>query len=319
MINILTTEFAFSIFRIATPILLATLAAVIGEKGGVSNIGLEGIMMLSALFGSLVAYWTKSWFAGILVAMLFGLGESLLMGVFAFRLKTNIILTGTAVNMIGSGGTLFLVKVITNATEGSALSSTTGLIVKSMQIPTWNIPIIQNIPILGDIISGHCILTYIAFLLVFLTWVLLYRTPLGMNIRSVGENPDAAVSVGVSAQKIRFITIGIGGILAGLAGAYMSMYYAMGWSQDMVSGRGFIALAAQAMGGGEPLGSMFAALIFGFAQAFGIKVSAMGVDSNLVAPIPYIVTIISLVIFAVMQRRNEKKRHSAEALKEAVK
>ena len=319
MIDIFTTEFAFSIFRIATPILLATLAAVIGEKGGVSNIGLEGIMMLSALFGSLVAYWTKSWFAGILVAMLFGLGESLLMGVFAFRLKTNIILTGTAVNMIGSGGTLFLVKVITNATEGSALSSTTGLIVKSMQIPTWNIPIIQNIPILGDIISGHCILTYIAFLLVFLTWVLLYRTPLGMNIRSVGENPDAAVSVGVSAQKIRFITIGIGGILAGLAGAYMSMYYAMGWSQDMVSGRGFIALAAQAMGGGEPLGSMFAALIFGFAQAFGIKVSAMGVDSNLVAPIPYIVTIISLVIFAVMQRRNEKKRHSAEALKEAVK
>ena len=251
--------------------------------------------------------------------MLFGLGESLLMGVFAFRLKTNIILTGTAINMIGSGGTLFLVKVITNATEGSALSSTTGLIVKSMQIPTWNIPLIQSIPVIGKIISGHCILTYIAFLLVFLTWVLLYRTPLGMNIRSVGENPDAASSVGVSAQKIRFITIGIGGILAGLAGAYMSMYYAMGWSQDMVSGRGFIALAAQAMGGGEPLGSMFAALIFGFAQAFGIKVSAMGVDSNLVAPIPYIVTILSLVVFAIMQRRNEKKRHSAEALKEAVK
>ena len=319
MINIFTTEFAFSIFRIATPILLATLAAVIGEKGGVSNIGLEGIMMMSALFGSLVAYWTKSWFAGVLVAMLFGLGESLLMGVFAFRLKTNIILTGTAINMIGSGGTLFLVKVITNATEGSALSSTTGLIVKSMQIPTWNIPLIQSIPVIGNIISGHCILTYIAFLLVFLTWVLLYRTPLGMNIRSVGENPDAASSVGVSAQKIRFITIGIGGILAGLAGAYMSMYYAMGWSQDMVSGRGFIALAAQAMGGGEPLGSMFAALIFGFAQAFGIKVSAMGVDSNLVAPIPYIVTILSLVVFAIMQRRNEKKRHSAEALKEAVK
>ena len=143
----------------------------------------------------------------------------------------------------------------------------------------------------------------------WLTAVLLYKTPLGLNIRSVGENPNAASSVGVSVNKIRYITIGIGGILAGLGGAYMSMYYAMGWSLDMVAGRGFIALAAQSMGGGEPLGSMFAALIFGFAQALGIKVSSTGVDSNLVAPIPYIVTILALIVFALLQRRNEKKRH----------
>ena len=316
MVTIFTTEFFYSIFRIATPILQATLAAVIGEKGGVSNIGLDGIMMISALFGSLTAYWTKSWFMGLLIAMVVGLGISLLMGVFAFKLKTNIILTGTAVNMIGSGGTLFLVKVITNATEGKSMASTTGLITKALQIPSWDIPVIKDIPVIGGVLSGHCILTYIAFVLVWLTWVLLYRTPLGLNIRSVGENPNAAASVGVSVDKIRYITIGIGGVLAGIAGAFMSMYYSMGWSQDMVAGRGFIALAAQAMGAGEPLGSMFAALIFGFAQALGIKVSAMGVDSNLVAPIPYLVTIISLVIFAIVMRNREKKRHSAEALKE---
>ena len=255
--NIFTTAFFFSIFRIATPILFATLAAVIGEKGGVSNIGLEGIMMMSALFGSLTAYWTGQWWIGVLAAMVVGCAEALLMGFFAFKLKTDIILTGTAVNMIGSGGTLFLVKVITQATEGQSY----------------------------------------------------YKTPLGLNIRSVGENPNAASSVGVSVNKIRYITIGIGGILAGLGGAYMSMYYAMGWSLDMVAGRGFIALAAQSMGGGEPLGSMFAALIFGFAQALGIKVSSTGVDSNLVAPIPYIVTILALIVFALLQRRNEKKRH----------
>ncbi|MBQ9327659.1 MAG: ABC transporter permease [Solobacterium sp.] len=314
MVTIFTTDFFFSIFRIATPILFATLAAVIGEKGGVSNIGLEGIMMISALFGSLTAYWTQSWFIGLLIALIVGCGVALLMGFFAFNLKTDIILTGTAVNMIGSGGTLFLVKVITQATEGKSLASTTSLITKSLQIPSWNIPLISSIPVLGKVISGHSILTYLAFLLVWLTWVLLYRTPLGLNIRSVGENPNAASSVGVSVLKIRYITIAITGVLAGFGGAYMSMYYAMGWSLDMVAGRGFIALAAQAMGAGEPLGSMFAALIFGFAQALGIKISAMGVDSNLVAPIPYIVTIISLVIFAVVQRNNEKKRHSAEAL-----
>ncbi len=307
--NIFTTAFFFSIFRIATPILLATLAAVIGEKGGVSNIGLEGIMMMSALFGSLTAYWSGQWWVGVLCAMAIGCLEALMMGFFAFRLKTDIILTGTAVNMIGSGGTLFLVKVITNATVGKSYASTTGLITKIHQIPSWNIPLIKDIPVIGKVISGHSILTYIAFLLVWLTAVLLYKTPLGLNIRSVGENPNAASSVGVSVDKIRFITIGIGGVLAGLGGAYMSMYYAMGWSLDMVAGRGFIALAAQSMGGGEPLGSMFAALIFGFAQALGIKVSATGVDSNLVAPIPYIVTILALIVFALIQRSNEKRRH----------
>lgn len=309
--RILTTDFFFSIIRIATPILFATLAAVIGEKGGISNIGLEGIMMMSALFGSLSAFWSKSWLIGLLVAMAVGLLEALLMGVFAFKLKTDIILVGTAVNMIGSGGTIFLVKTITNVTMGNSLTSTTSLITKNLQIPSIHIPLIKDIPVLGKIISGHSLLTYLAFLLVWLTIVLLYKTPLGLNIRSVGENPNAASSVGVSVSKIRFITIGIGGVLAGMGGAYMSMYYAMGWSLDMVAGRGFIALAAQSMGGGEPVGSMLAALVFGFAQALGIKVSATGVDSNLVAPIPYLVTIISLVIFALNQRRKERKRYKA--------
>lgn len=309
------TAFFFSILRITAPILFATLGAVVGEKAGVSNIGLEGIMMMSALFGSLGAYWTGSWALGLLLALLVGILEALLMGFFAFNLKTDIILTGVAVNMIGSGGTLFLVKVITQATEGTALASTTSLIVKNLQIPSWNIPIIDSIPVLGKILSGHCVLTYLAFLLVFLTWVLLYKTPLGLNIRSVGENPNAASSVGVSVMKIKYIAIGFSGAMSGLGGAFMSMYYAMGWSQDMVAGRGFIALAAQAMGAGEPLGSMLAALVFGFAQALGIKVSSKGIDSNLVSPIPYVVTILGLVVFALVARAKAKRQHSAAALK----
>ena len=314
---IMTPDFFFAILRITAPILFATLGAVVGEKAGVSNIGLEGIMMMSALFGSLTAYWTGSWAVGLLVALVVGVLEALLMGFFAFNLKTDIILTGIAVNMIGSGGTLFLVKVITNMTEGKAMASTTSLITAVHQIPSWNIPIIKDIPVLGDILSGHCILTYVAFLLVFLTWVLLYKTPLGLNIRSVGENPNAAASVGVSVLKIKYIAIAFSGLMAGFGGAFMSMYYAMGWSLDMVAGRGFIALAAQAMGGGEPLGSMLSALIFGFAQALSIKVSSRGIDSNLVTPIPYLVTILGLVVFALIVRSKVKRQHSAAALKDA--
>lgn len=316
--RIFTTDFFFSVLRITAPILFATLGAVIGEKAGISNIGLEGIMMISALFGSLTAYWTGSWEAGVLLALIVGVIVSLLMGFFSFNLKTDIILTGVAVNMIGSGGTLFLVKVITQVSEGTALASTTSLITKSVQVPSVNIPLLKKIPILGDILSGHSVLTYLAFLLVFLTWVMLYRTPLGLNIRSVGENPNAAASVGVSVLRVKYIAIGLSGAMAGLGGAYMSMYYAMGWSQDMVAGRGFIALAAQAMGAGEPLGSMLAALVFGLAQALGIKVSSLGADSNLVSPIPYLVTILGLVVFALVGHSRVRPRHSAAALQAAA-
>lgn len=306
----MTPEFFFSIIRITSPILFATLGAVIVEKAGISNIGLDGTMMISALAGSLTAYWTSSWLLGLIAALVVGVLVALLMSVFAFNLKTPIILTGIAVNMIGSGGTLFLVKVITNITEGKALSSTTSLITSNLQIPTVNIPVIQSIPVIGKVISGHSLLTYIAFFLVWLVWLVLYKTPLGLNIRSVGENPNAASSVGVSVMKVRYTAMGLSGLMAGFGGAFMSMSYAMGWSQDMVAGRGFIALAAQAMGNGEPVGSMFAAIVFGFAQALGIKFSAIGLDSNLASPIPYLVTIFGLVIFAVNKRRKEAKRHT---------
>ena len=311
-----TADFFFSILRITAPILFATLGAVVGEKAGVSNIGLEGTMMISALFGSLAAYWTGSWAMGLLLAVIVGILAALLMGFFAFNLKTDIILTGIAVNMIGSGGTLFLVKVITNMTEGKALASTTSLITKDLQVPSLQIPVLKDIPVLGNVLSGHCLLTYLAFLLVLVTWVLLYKTPLGLNIRSVGENPNAASSVGVSVLKIKYIAIGFSGAMAGFGGAFMSMYYAMGWSQDMVAGRGFIALAAQAMGAGEPLGAMLAAMVFGFAQALGIKISSTGVDSNLVSPIPYVMTILGLVVFALAARWKVKRQHSAAALQE---
>lgn len=263
--------------------------------------------MLAALFGSLFTYYSGSWLFGLIMAMLTGAVIGILMAFFAFNLQTDIILTGTAINMIGAGGTIFLVRVITGITEGQQMTSTNALITSNLQVPVINIPLLKDISILGDIFSGQSLLTYLAFLLVFLVWVLLYKTPLGLNIRSVGENPNAASSVGVSVLKMKYVVMIISSILAALGGAYMSMSYSMGFSQNMVAGRGFIALATQAMGGGEPLGSMWAALVFGFAQALSVKASAVGVDSNLVSPIPYLATIIGLVAFAVIERNKAIK------------
>ena len=310
---LLTPEFFFSILRISAPILFATLGAIVVEKAGFCNIGLEGIMMFAALVGSLVSYYTASWFWGLLSAMAIGIILALMMGFFAFRLKTDITMAGIAVNLMGSGGTLFLCKVITSLTEGKAAAATTGLITSSLTVPNITIPLIDKIPFLGPILSGHSLLTYFAFLCCFLTSVMLYKTSLGLNIRAVGENENAASSVGVSVLKIKYIAIAYSGLMAGFGGAFMSMSYAQGWSQDMVAGRGFIALAAQAMGGGECLGGMLSALLFGFAQSLGIKFSALGLNSNLASPIPYAVTIIGLFIFAFM--RSLKTRRSGTGAK----
>ena len=309
-----TPEFFWSIVRISAPIIFATLAAIVVEKAGFANIGLEGLMMFAALSGSLVSYYAKSWLWGLLAALVTGVLMSLVMGFFAFKLKTDIILVGIAINMMGSGGTLFLCKVITNLTEGKSMASTTGLITKSLCIPDINIPLISSIPFIGKVISGHNLLTYLAFLFCLLTSIMLYKTPLGLNIRAVGENANAASSVGVSVLNIKYVAIGFSGLMCGFGGAFMSMAYAQGWSLDMVAGRGFIALAAQAMGGGECLGGMLSALVFGFAQALGIKFSAIGLDSNLASPIPYAVTIIGLVIFALVRNNKIRKQHSAAAL-----
>ena len=296
-------DFLFAVLRITAPILFATLGAVVAEKAGVSNIGLEGIMMITALFGFLFAYWTQSWWVGVLGAVLVGILLGLLMGFFSFKLKTDIILAGIAVNMLGGGGTIFLLNMFTG------LRGNTGnLVTPNILIPTIKIPLIDKIPILGEILSGHAVLTYLAFIFVFLMWVFLYKTPIGLNIRAVGENPDAASSVGVSVLKVKYIAIGLSGALAGFGGAFMSMYYSQGWNSGFVAGRGFIALAARAMGRGEPVGGMLSSLLFGLAQALRTKVSGLqGVSSYLVSLIPYATTLLGLVLYSISLRRKERK------------
>lgn len=300
---VMTTSFWYSIIRIASPILFAALAAVVSEKAGLSNIGLEGTMAFSALFGVLFAYWTNSWLVGVIGALIIGALLGLMIGFFAMKLKTDIILCGIAVNLMGGGGTIFLMYLFTGL-KGNTASLTT----PQMLTPKINIPGLSSIPVLGDIFSGHSILTYLAFLMVFLVWVLLYKTPLGLQIRAVGENDHAAESVGIKVLKIQYIALGLGGALAGLGGAYMSMYYSQSFNTGIVAGRGFIALAAQAMGQGEPVGTMFASLLFGLATALGNKMEGMpGFSSYLVAAIPYAVTIIGLILYALSTIKKVKK------------
>lgn len=301
MQTIFTVDFAFSILRITTPILFAALAAVVADRAGVTNIGLEGIMMICALTGVIFSAWTQSAFIGLFCAMLMGMLVALGIGFFSLKLKTDIILAGIAVNMLGGGGTIFFMYLASGDRGYSANLA-------SKVMPTINIPILKDIPILGGILSGHNLLTYVALLCVFLVWVLLYKTPLGLKIRAVGENPHAADSVGVSVNRISYIALSISGMLAGLGGAFMSMGYMSSFNTNMTAGRGFIALAAEAMGRGEPLGTLLASLLFGFADALANNMQRLGLPAELLQMTPYIFTIVGLSVYAGKTMNKVKSR-----------
>lgn len=297
---ICSTEFFYSIFRVTTPILLAALGAMITSRAGVVNIGLEGIMLFSALAGVVTSAWTQSAAVGLLAAILVGVLISALMAYVMLVLRSDITLTGFAVNALGSGCTVFLLYVICN---DKGISSS----LASKVLPKVNLPLIQDIPFVGKVLSGHNIMTYVVFLLIIVIYWLVNKTPLGLRIRAVGENPHAAESVGIKVTRIQLIAMLISGVLAGMAGAYMSMGYVSWFARDMMAGRGFIALAAQQLGQGTVVGSMLASLAFGAADSLANNLQALRLPSEFVQSIPYAVTIVGLVIYSASKKRREQR------------
>ena len=304
---ILAPEFGYSVLRVTTPIMFATLGALISDKAGVMNIALEGIMLISALTGVVFSALTGSSGVGLLAAVLAGGLVGLFLAYCALKLKTDIILSGIAINLMASGGTVFALFLIAG---DKGISSS----LASKVLPKLNIPGIASIPVLGTMLSGHNVLTYVAFFMVAATFVFLYRTPLGLRIRAVGENPNAAASVGIGVTKIQYLALSLSGMMAGFGGAYMSMGYVSWFSKNMTAGRGFIALAAEAMGGATPIGSMLTSLLFGFFDALSNTLQLMKIPSEFVNMIPYAATVIGLVLYTVQKTRRERlARESAGA------
>ncbi|WP_067139394.1 ABC transporter permease [Oceanivirga salmonicida] len=296
---IFSADFVYSIFRLTTPILLAALAALITDRAGVMNIGLEGIMLSSALMGVIGSAYLKSAFLGLLCAIITGIIIAVIMAYFALNLDTNIILTGIAINLLASGGTVFLLYSV-SGDKGISAS------LASLTLPTVRIPIIDSIPVLGRMLSNHNVLTYVSLILVLVIWLVLYRTSLGLRIRIVGENPDAAKSVGINVIKIKYYALLISGFLASLGGAYMSMGYIDKFARDMTAGRGFIALAAEALGRGTPFGTLISSIIFGTADALASNLQILSIPAQFIQMIPYIFTIVGLIVYSISKNNKIK-------------
>lgn len=277
-----------------TPLLLATVGEIYSERSGVLNLGLEGIMIMGALAGFLISFRTGDIALAIVAAALVGALLSLIHAFLSITLKANQIVSGLAISIFGLGVSGFLGKPLIGQT-----------INRLQQTP---IPLLREIPILGPIFFSGDILLYLSIVVSVVMWFVLFRTKLGLNIRSVGENPSMADSLGVNVDLTRYACVLVGGTLGGLGGAYLSIVYTPLWIEGMSAGRGWIAIALTIFAMWNPLRAILGAYLFGGIIALQFRLQAIGIGTEtpqLLLMLPYVVTIGTLVVMssAVLKKR----------------
>ena len=286
----------------ATPLTLAAIGGVISERSGVVNIAMEGMMLTGAFFSVVFALLFHNVMLGLLGAILTGGVMAAFHAVAAIRLKADQIISGMAINLVALGLTSFL-NFAAYGTNGTPPGCTTSTCAKGqlLTVPDWSIPGLNNLPALGQILFQQSPIVYLALLLVLVTQLFLFRTKLGLRIRAVGEHPRAADTAGINVQQLRYLAVILSGLLSGLAGGYLALAVAYGFSDNMTSGRGFIALAAMIFGKWTPIGAFGACLLFGFGQALYDQLQNISGPlqdySSLLATLPYLLTIVALAGF----------------------
>lgn len=274
--------------RMTVPILYATLGEVYAERSGLVNLGLEGTMLMGAFFGFVGTYFLGNAWLGLLVAIIAGMLFSLIFAFTTVILAVNQVLSGIALNFVAIGLTSFLFRAIFGVTIVPP---------KVGGFKVVSIPFLSRIPILGEIFFQHQVIVYMAFLLVPVTFVIVYKTQFGLNIRASGENPQALDATGVNVFWVRYQSVLLCGALAATGGAFMSLGSMNMFTEQMISGRGFIALAAVMVGNWKPKGVLFACLLFGFVDALQLRLQAMGYDIpyQFALMLPYVITLIAMV------------------------
>ena len=287
-----------------TAILLAAMGGLVNRQGGIVNIGLEPLMLVGAFTAVVVSAQSGNPFLGVLAATAAGALLGLLFSWSITRLGANQIVAGLGLNLLVLGFFGYLLPTVFKV-EGTLIpAGLTGL-------PKVNIPFVGQIPGLGPIVSGHDIVTYLAWLSVPLVSVFLYRTPLGIQLRATGANEEAARAAGVPTLRLRDFSTVVAGAFSGLAGAQLSLGVVTLFNKQMTGGRGFIALAAFYFGDARPALTALGALIFGVFEAAGFRLGSSGVPSQLVQMLPYLVVVISLTLVAI--RRDSRVRERARA------
>lgn len=302
---VFSSSFLHAVLRISTPLVAGTLAAYIANKAGLVNIAIEGMMLMAALFGVLLsaAFGPSNVVLAFIVVVVIGALIGLVMGVISEVLDADIFLTGLALNMIAKGLTAFLL-FMASGDKGSSSNIT------SYAMPIIDIPFIKDIPVLGNILSGHNVVTYISYILVVVMFIFVNKTKTGLRIRATGENEKAAQTVGINTLRLKLLAISLSGALAAIGGAFLSMGYMKRFTRDMTAGRGFISLSASAMSGGSALGGTLVSLLFGVTDALSnwIQQASTGISHNIVLAMPYFFVIVALVIYNITKIVKAKRK-----------
>jgi simple sugar transport system permease protein len=288
--QILQVGFFAAVLRIATPLLFATLGEMFAERAGVLNLGIEGIMLLSAMTGFSAAYFSGSLWLGIAAAAATGMVLGALMGLLTVTLGLSQHVSGIGVTLLASGLAFFFYRLIFG--QPSVPPS-----VVSFQ--TVAIPGLSAIPGIGPVLFNQFALVYLAFLLVPLAAFLLYRTPWGLNLRTVGENPHAAASAGVSVSGTRYQALILGGALMGIAGAFLAMAQFNAFTFGVISGRGWVCIALVVFGQWSPWRSALGALLFAFIDALQLRLQAssmIALPYQFFLMLPFLLTIVAMAV-----------------------
>lgn len=296
MRSILTLSLVFSTVRLATPLVCAAIGGLYSERSGVINIALEGLMLAGAFTAAAMTFYSHSPWIGLGAAMIAAAFFAFLLAVVCIRFKANEVVAGTGINILFLG----LPAVLSGALFLS--SGSTPQIPKEQLLPTLSqlVPGAPHWRILTDV----SVISLLAVLIVAATSYVLYRTPFGLRLRSVGENPEAADAAGIRVNRLRYIGVALSGVLAGVGGAYLSIGQSSLFTRNMTAGRGFIALAALIFGKWRPVQTMLACVLFGFADALTIQMQGVAklpsgedVPVQFIQMIPYVVTIVVLAGF----------------------
>lgn len=296
--GVFTTALLSSGLRLATPIILAALGGAFCSRAGVLNLALEGKMLLGAFVAIVFSYYLGSTALGIFVAVIFGGLLGLLFALLYLKYKVNLIILALGINLLIMEFTVYVMRIL----FGNVGSWSDPSI---QRLPDFEIPILADIPGIGDVFSGYNAIVYFSWLMAIIGYVVLFHTKFGRHIRAVGENIEAAETLGINVTRVQVSALVIAGMLCALGGSFLSVGHLTLFTRNMSNGRGWVAVTAAIFGFQHPIGVFFTGLFFGLAEGFAVRIqNVTSWPPNLIQLLPHFATLIALILVALREKVN---------------
>lgn len=288
--------------RLSIPVLLGIIGAIFNEKAGNTNLGIEGMMYMGAFAGFYAAVASENLIIAVIAACLFGAFGALIYAFVTVSLRANQIVAGLSLTILGQG----MARFLGNSLSGGRTQAVR-ITEEFSQKVKLTIPFLSDIPFVGKALFSYDKLVYLSIILVVLSYIYINKTKTGLNLRAVGENPGAADAAGINVTLYKYVHISIGGAFCGLGGAYLSMVYLKTWGNNMIAGKGWIAVALVILAAWNPLKAIYAALLFGTMSMIGIKLQAQGVSPYFLDMLPYLITVVILVVSSIRMKKENQQ------------